>query len=66
MSLFRIEEFANIIEPFRWEPAAEGETVPEGLISEAELGAQNARTQRQLRIAEVLRENSLESDLVVV
>ena len=39
---------------------------PEGFVTEAELNAQQERTWRQLRIAELLRRYSSGSDLIVV
>lgn len=39
---------------------------PEGFVTEAELNAQQQRTWRQLRIAELLRRYSSGSDLIVV
>lgn len=45
---------------------AEPAVTVEGLVTEAELNAQQERTWRQLRIAELLKRYSSDSDLIVV
>ncbi|KAI6213008.1 hypothetical protein M3Y94_00098100 [Aphelenchoides besseyi] len=54
----RIENFNHLIEPFRDDGV--------GMISDADLTAQHERTMRQLRISELLRENSSDADLIVL
>ncbi|KAI6237628.1 Amino acid permease-associated region domain containing protein [Aphelenchoides besseyi] len=53
-----IENFNHLIEPFRDDGV--------GMISDADLTAQHERTMRQLRISELLRENSSDADLIVL
>ncbi|VDN56046.1 unnamed protein product [Dracunculus medinensis] len=56
------EAFKKLIEPFRVPDA----TLIEGLITDSELSAQKEKTNRQLRVAELLHELSENADLIVL
>lgn len=58
-----VDEFNALIEPFR---CTLSDTSMEGQISDAELAGQRDKTNRQLRIAELLRENSSLADLICI
>jgi len=58
------KEFEKLIQPFRCQiPDA---NYMEGMITDAELSAQRDKTQRQLRISELLRQHSSDADLIVL
>uniref|UniRef100_A0A7E4VQV4 AA_permease domain-containing protein n=1 Tax=Panagrellus redivivus TaxID=6233 RepID=A0A7E4VQV4_PANRE len=59
-----VAEFETLIEPFR--SLITDESFKDGMISEAELSSQRDKTHRQLRIAELLKQHSMDSDLVVL
>ena len=62
--VFRKQEFEKLIQPFRCQiPDA---NYKEGMITDAELSAQRDKTQRQLRISELLRQHSSDADLIVL
>uniref|UniRef100_A0A913HXZ6 Amino acid permease/ SLC12A domain-containing protein n=1 Tax=Strongyloides stercoralis TaxID=6248 RepID=A0A913HXZ6_STRER len=58
-----VDEFNTLIEPFRCNLSDDAK---EGQISDAELAGQRDKTNRQLRIAELLRDNSSSSDLICI
>uniref|UniRef100_A0A0K0FA40 Solute carrier family 12 member 1 (inferred by orthology to a human protein) n=1 Tax=Strongyloides venezuelensis TaxID=75913 RepID=A0A0K0FA40_STRVS len=58
-----VDEFNALIEPFR---CSLSDSSMEGQISDAELSGQRDKTNRQLRIAELLRENSSLADLICI
>lgn len=68
---YSIAEFEKLTAPFRIksEQTKDGDekiNFPEGLISDAEWKAQEQKTMRQLRIAELLQQHSKKSDLIVL
>ena len=60
----RQKEFQNLIAPFR--VSNDDENARPGVITDSELIAQKEKTNRQLRTAELLRQHSMEADLVVL
>uniref|UniRef100_A0A914YTM1 SLC12A transporter C-terminal domain-containing protein n=1 Tax=Panagrolaimus superbus TaxID=310955 RepID=A0A914YTM1_9BILA len=59
-----VNEFERMIEPCRCHIT--DKNYQEGMITEAELASQKDKTQRQLRISELLKQHSSESDLIVL
>uniref|UniRef100_A0AC34QDX9 Uncharacterized protein n=1 Tax=Panagrolaimus sp. JU765 TaxID=591449 RepID=A0AC34QDX9_9BILA len=58
------QEFEKLIKPFYCQTV--DENFKEGMITEAELSSQRNKTNRQLRIAELLKQHSSDADLIVL
>jgi len=61
-----VADFNTLIAPFRVPSETDSDDCPEGLITDSELAAQKDKTNRQLRLSELLQQHSKEANLIVL